>query len=90
MTTALYTRDGFVYWFLAWALEMDGKPDDALRTMQAGIRLDPALEDLFAMQIGAAYLHSGRYQQAISAYKRNAASYPNILATPYRPSHCLY
>jgi adenylate cyclase len=74
-------NNGFVYWFLAWALETDGKPDDALRTMQAGIRLDPALKDLFAMQIGAAYLHSGRYQQAISAYKRNTTSYPNILGS---------
>jgi len=73
-------NNSFVYWFLALALDADGKPDDALRANQKAIRLDPALADLFAMEAGSAYLQQGQYQEAISAYKRSASSFSTILA----------
>jgi adenylate cyclase len=68
-------NNSFVYWFLALALDADGLPDDALRTIQEAIRLDPALADLFAMEVGSAYLQEQKYQEAISAYKRNSTSF---------------
>jgi adenylate cyclase len=58
-------NNSWVYWFLAQALDADAKPDDAVQTIQKAIRLDPALEDWFAVELGSAYLHSGRYQQAL-------------------------
>jgi adenylate cyclase len=72
-------NNSWVYWFLAQALDADGKPDDAVQTIQKAIRLDPALGDWFAAELGSAYLHSGRYQQALSTYKRHATTYPNNL-----------
>jgi adenylate cyclase len=68
-------NNSFAYWFLALAQDADGKPDDALRTIQEAIRRDPALVDLFAMEVGGAYLQEGQYREAISAYKRNVASF---------------
>jgi tetratricopeptide (TPR) repeat protein len=74
-------NNSFVYWFLALALDADGKPDDALRTIQEAIRLDPALADLFDMEVGSAYLQEGQYQDAISAYERDSPSFSTILAS---------
>jgi len=75
-------NNSFVYWFLALALDADGKPNDALRTIQEAIRLDPALAGLFAMELGQAYLQEGQYQEAISAYKRSSTSFSTVLANP--------
>jgi adenylate cyclase len=74
-------NNSFVYWFLALALDADGKPNDALRTIQKAIRLDPAFADLFAMEVGQAYLQQGQYQQAISAYKRHTSSFSTWLGS---------
>jgi adenylate cyclase len=71
-------NNSFVYWFLALALDADGKPDDALRKLQEATRLDPALADLFAMEVGWAYLQEGQYQQAISASERCARSFSTL------------
>jgi adenylate cyclase len=65
------------YFILASALNADGKSNDAVPAIQKASRLDPALEDFFAQQLGFAYLHLGRYQQAIAAFNRYAASNPN-------------
>jgi adenylate cyclase len=73
-------NNSFVYWFLALALDADGKPDDALRNLQEATRLDPALADLFALEVGWAYLQKGQYQQAISASERCTRSFSTILA----------
>jgi adenylate cyclase len=72
-------NNSFVYWFLALALDADAKPDDALRNLQEATRRDPALADLFAMEVGWAYLQKGQYQQAISASQRCARTFPTFL-----------
>jgi tetratricopeptide (TPR) repeat protein len=64
------------YFFLAMALSADGKPGDAVPTVQKAIRLDPAMEDFFARELGVDYLGTGRASEAIVAFKRHAASYP--------------
>ena len=74
-------NNSFVYWFLAVALDFDARPDDALRTIQEAIRLDPALADLFDIEVGSAYLQAGHYQEAISAYKHSSTSLSTVLSS---------
>jgi adenylate cyclase len=69
------------YFILASALNADGESGDAVPALQKASRLDPALEDFFAQQLGFAYLHLGRYEQAISALNRYSASNPNDFAS---------
>jgi len=64
------------YFFLAAALNADGRPGDAVPTLQKAIRLDPMLEDFFAGQLGLSYLSMRQYQQAIAAFRHHAAGYP--------------
>src|SRR5262249_54957573 len=64
------------YFFLALALNADGRPGDAVLAVQKAIRLDPAMGDFFARELGFDYLAMGRFPGAIVAFKRHAASYP--------------
>jgi adenylate cyclase len=72
-------ENSFSYWFLAEALDGDGRPDEAALAIRKAIRLDPALDELFSVELGFDYLHSGRYEQALSVLKRHISSYPNNL-----------
>jgi adenylate cyclase len=53
------------YFWLALALNGEGRPQDAIPSAQKAIRLDPALQDVYGSQLGVAYLNMGRYQQAV-------------------------
>jgi adenylate cyclase len=72
-------ENSFSYWFLAQALDGDGRPDEAALAIRKAIRVDPALDDFFSVELGFDYLHSGRYEQALSVLKRHISSYPNNL-----------
>jgi adenylate cyclase len=65
------------YFWLGSALNANGKPSDAVSNIQKAIRIDPVLEDIFAGELGFAYLNMGRFPEAIGAYTRHAARHPN-------------
>jgi adenylate cyclase len=67
------------YESLAVALIADGKPEEAIPTVQKAIRLDPASPDFYLSTLGGAYLDMGRYQQAAAILERRLGSYPNDL-----------
>jgi adenylate cyclase len=67
------------YQSLADALNVSGKPQEAIRAAEKAIRLDPAHRDFYAYDIGLAYLEMGRYQEAIPIYERVLATSPNYL-----------
>jgi len=50
------------YLFLAMALSADGKPGDAVPIVQKAIRLDSALEDFFARELGFEYLGTAPFR----------------------------
>ena len=53
------------------------RPEEALKAIEKAIRLDPGAGDFYAYFIGAAYVQMGRYEEAVSFLKRNAAAFPN-------------
>ncbi len=66
------------YQALADALDVDGKPEDAVPAAQKAMRLDPAHADFFQMDLGMAYVEMGRYETAIPILKRSVAAYPDL------------
>jgi adenylate cyclase len=67
------------YQALAEALNVSGKPEEAVHAVEKAIRLDPAQRDFYAYDIGLAYLEMGRYQEAITVFERLLATSPNYL-----------
>jgi adenylate cyclase len=67
------------YQALADALNVSGKPEQAVRAVERAIRLDPAQRDFYAYDIGLAYLEMERYQEAITVFERVVATSPNYL-----------
>jgi adenylate cyclase len=59
------------------ALMSSRRPEEALKAIEKAIRLDPGGGDFYAYFIGAAYVQMGRYEEAVSFLKRNAAAFPN-------------
>ena len=67
------------YQALSDALETVGKPEEALHAVEQAIRLDPSRPDFYSEELGNAYEHMGRYQEAISLGKRYLTAHPNSL-----------
>jgi len=67
------------YAFLAVALNAAGKPDEALRTVEKAMRLDPAGHAFYADVVGAAHILMGRYQEALPSLQQAVAGSPNAL-----------
>jgi len=67
------------YQALTDALLTSGRPEEAIKTVEKAIRLDPAGGDFYAYFIGAAYVQMGRYEEAIPFLKRQLAAYPDEL-----------
>jgi adenylate cyclase len=61
---------------LGIVLSRAGKPEDAIESIEKGIRLDPHFAALFSAQLGQAYYLAGRYDEALTALKRHLARYP--------------
>jgi TolB-like protein/Tfp pilus assembly protein PilF len=57
------------YHFYGHYLEVIGKPDEAVTMMQKGLERDP-YSDIIAGEIGGAYYHARRYDEAIEQCKR--------------------
>jgi adenylate cyclase len=67
------------YLMLGQAQNWDGKPEEAIPTLQIAIRLDPESQDFYAGDIGIADSLMGRYHEAVPLLERYVANYPNLL-----------
>jgi len=65
------------YQALADALDVAGKPKDAVPAAQKAMRLDPTHADFFGYDLGVSYVGMGRYEAAIPILERHLAAYPN-------------
>ena len=61
------------------ALNTAGKPEEALRTAEKAMRLDPAASDSHAYTLGDALIQMGRYEEGIPILKQHLAVYPDNL-----------
>ncbi len=57
------------YFYLAGALELDGRTDGALEAARKAAELDPDSPRIQG-RVGWVYYHAGRYDEAIDAYRR--------------------
>jgi tetratricopeptide (TPR) repeat protein len=64
-----------------FALAMDQgfalKPEDAIKSANKAMRLDPRNRDLYLSVVAWSYSHMGRYAEAVSLIKQSLARYPN-------------
>jgi len=54
-----------------------GSREKAIRLMESAIRLNPMPTSVYYNHLGSAYYHSGRYEEAISAFKKAIQLSPN-------------
>jgi adenylate cyclase len=78
---AINPNSALGYLALSNALNGEEKPEEALRTSEKAMRLDPARQDFYAYSAGIAYNEMGHFQEAIPLFKRNLAAYPNNLSS---------
>jgi adenylate cyclase len=71
------------YMALSEALNASGKPEAGIRAAEKGMRLDPSSEDFYAAWTGCAYTIMGRYEEAISPFRRHLAVYPNNIVARF-------
>jgi adenylate cyclase len=76
---ALDPNNAFSYAQLSFALNMGGRPEDALRAIEQAIRLNPHYPAWYLGHVGNACLYTGRYAEAITAFKNCLARNPNFL-----------
>jgi TolB-like protein/class 3 adenylate cyclase/thioredoxin-like negative regulator of GroEL len=67
------------YIALADILLMSGRPEEAFGPIEQAMRLDPKSADFFSFELGFAYRVTGRYEEAIAAFKKVLARNPNHL-----------
>ena len=73
------SNSSFVHAALAFSLYHAGRPEEAIPLYKKAIRLSPIADSWFLSGLGACYRMMGRYEEAISAFKRAI----NILGFPY-------
>jgi adenylate cyclase len=74
---ALDQNNAFAYFWLANTLALSGRPEDAIRVAEKAMRLDPRNRDSYLFLIGLAYTEMGKYADAVPAFTKNVARYPN-------------
>ena len=67
------------YALQASVLLFAGRSEDALRSIEQAMRLNPHYPAWYLQQLGAAYQQTGRYAEAITAYKQLLVRNPNFL-----------
>src|SRR5262249_27762747 len=60
-------------------LAFAGRPQDAFGLVEKAMRLDPQQQADYAWALGHAYYLTGRYEEAIAAFKSVLVRYPNDL-----------
>jgi len=56
-----------------------GKPEQALAMIKKAIRLNPFPPNIYFLHLGSAYLNTGQYEEAITAYKKALIGEPDNL-----------
>jgi TolB-like protein/class 3 adenylate cyclase/Tfp pilus assembly protein PilF len=69
------------YMALGDILNFSGRPAEALGAMEKAMRLNPRYPPFYLRIVGTAYYLSGRYEEAVEAYKRVLTRNPNWLLT---------
>ena len=64
------------YAALGIILNQVGQAENAIESIEKGIRLDPHFAAFMSTQLGQAYYLAGRYDEALTALKRHLARYP--------------
>jgi adenylate cyclase len=68
------------YAMLAEALNRTGRSEDAIRSVEQAMRLNPRYPPNYLFELGWAYLGAGRYAEAIVTLKQVLLRNPNFLA----------
>jgi tetratricopeptide (TPR) repeat protein len=79
---ALNPGDPNVLVYYAMSLNFAGRSEEAITLLQKGIRLNPVGSDynyLSNHQLGNALMYTGRYEEAVSAYKKVIQRTPNYI-----------
>jgi adenylate cyclase len=71
------------YFLLAVDQAFAGKPEDAIKSVNQAMRLDPRNRDLYLVTVAWSYNLMGRYAEAVPLLKRHLARYPNQIAAHY-------
>lgn len=74
---ALDPNNARAYFWLGNTLALSGRPAEAIGFAEKAMRLDPRNRDFYLFLVGLAYTEMGRYADAVPAFTRNVASYPN-------------
>ncbi len=75
------------YAWLAYALEVSGRPAEALARVEKAIRLDP-WNKFFLFYKALAYHIMGRYGEAVPVYKEFLSYYPNFVSARHPLAAC--
>jgi adenylate cyclase len=62
---------------LGWILRCAGRPEEGIPFLEKAVRLDPIPHDYQLDSLGRAYFLTGRYEEAIAAYKKAIAANPD-------------
>jgi tetratricopeptide (TPR) repeat protein len=86
---ALDPNDPIIHHGMSWALNMSGRPAEAMEHAKTGMRLDPLNPARYLAQIGLAHFCKGEWQSAVTASEQALKLNPNemvsgaVLASAY-------
>jgi TolB-like protein/class 3 adenylate cyclase/Tfp pilus assembly protein PilF len=75
--TALDPNNADSYYMRAEMLNSAGRPEEALRSIEQAIRLNPHFQPLYLYELGWAYQMTGRYTEAIATLQDFLSRMPN-------------
>src|SRR4030095_10064024 len=76
---ALDSNFAEAYTWLGEILKFAGRPEEVMGLIEKAMRLNPHYPPLYLFILGEAYRSTGRYEEAIAAYKRVLTRNPNLL-----------
>ena len=76
---ALDPNNAGCYAELGQILNLAGRPTEAIGMVEKAMRLDPRTAVRYAAYLGRAYRLTGRYEEAIAAFKKILSVNPNLL-----------
>ena len=76
---ALHPNSTNGYPALADALASDGRPEEAVRVAEKGMRVDPAAHAWYAFFEARPYVDMGRYEEAVPLLQEHTAGMPDNL-----------
>ncbi len=76
---ALAPNNADAYGRQAGMLNFAGRPEEALRIMKQGMRLNPRSPALYFVELGTAYSMTGRYAEGVAALKQCISQSPTLM-----------